>query len=140
MSLVRLRVRRSAMACLVIMVFVGCEKSAPPVPAKPAVEADSGGAEAAPAASVDEPLAVLAGTTLHRLDVEGMHCQGCADTISKRVQTLPGVKEVRVSFARKTAWVLVEDGSATRSAQIEKAVADAGYKARPASAPASGPA
>jgi copper chaperone len=129
MSLVHLRIRSCVMTCLMLLFAIGCKKSETAAPPKPVESTQPAGAAAAPAGVVDEPLVALAGTTLYQLDVQGMHCQGCADTITKKVQTVPGVKQARVSFNRKTAWVLVEASSPTRVPQIEKAVADAGYKA-----------
>jgi copper chaperone CopZ len=135
------RVRVVGIGCLLALVALGCGKSDSPSPSNPAVVVEAPKPASQPAVPVDQPLAALPGTVLYQYAVEGMHCQGCADTITKHVQTLPGVKQVRVSFARKTAWVMVEDGSPTSSAQIEQTVMTTGYRAKPlsSSAPASQP-
>jgi len=89
-----------------------------------------------PVVVVDEPLEAEAGTTLYELAVEGMHCQGCGDTITKKLASVPGVKQARVSFNLKTGWVLVESGSGTAAPQLVDAVKAAGYKATLSTRPA----
>ncbi len=127
-----------SIVCLVILAAAGCEKSdsPPPKPANPVEVIEAEGPTTVPAASSDEPLVAGAGARLYQLNVEGMHCQGCADFITRKLSEVPGVKQARASFARKTAWVLVNEGSPTDASQLEQAVVAAGYKTGPASAPA----
>lgn len=125
---------------LTILVVLGCEKSGAP-PAQPVDKTETAVPATQPAESSDEPSKAVPGTTLVQLDVEGMHCQDCGDTIARRLRALPGVKQARVSFNAKTGWVLIESGSATGGPQLLEAVGAAGYRATlaPASAPSSGP-
>ena len=121
---------------LVIVTAAGCGKSDSPPPAKPVEAIEATGSTAVTTASPDEPLVAEAGARLYQLNVEGMHCQGCGDFIAKKLGEVPGVKQARASFARKTAWVLVDEGSPTNASQLEQAVVATGYKVGPASAPA----
>ena len=42
------------------------------------------------------------------LEIEGMHCATCANTIEKELAKLKGVTKVSVSFAAKKAVVLYD--------------------------------
>ena len=66
------------------------------------------------------------------LTIEGMTCASCVARVEKALKTVPGVTEASVNPATERATVT---GSADPSALL-RAVADAGYDARPA-APAS---
>jgi Cu+-exporting ATPase len=57
-----------------------------------------------------------------------MHCATCAATIEKSLSHLAGVTGARVSFANETATVEY-DSAKLKLADLEKAVADAGYRA-----------
>ncbi|HSW46890.1 MAG TPA: heavy-metal-associated domain-containing protein [Phycisphaerae bacterium] len=97
----------------------GCQRSdAPPKPA--------GSSETTETTSTPEP-----GDRVIALALSGLHCQACADTISRRLGKLDGVREARASFDAKTAWVTVEAGGPAIQ-QLIAAVEDAGYKASPA--------
>ena len=61
--------------------------------------------------------------------IEGMTCQGCADTIRAAVAKIPGVQSVDVSLETKKAAV-VADPTQVPSQKIEAAIADAGYSAQ----------
>jgi copper chaperone CopZ len=144
MSLTRLQWLGCSISLLVILVAVGCEKSESPPPAKPVAKTEVPAPVAAPATrpaaeSPDEPLKAVQGTTLVQLDVQGMHCQGCGDTIAKKLKSLPGVKQARVSFNAKTGWVLLESSSATAGPQLLDAVKATGYKATLAAGSATQP-
>jgi len=65
------------------------------------------------------------------LNVEGMHCTGCADAIAARVGKLDGVRRVRVSFPAKTAWVMEEQTGGPGEATIVKTIEGLGYKVPP---------
>jgi Cu+-exporting ATPase len=56
-----------------------------------------------------------------------MHCATCAATIEKSLSHLAGVTGARVSFANETATVEY-DSAKLKLADLEKAVADAGYR------------
>jgi len=61
------------------------------------------------------------------LKIIGMHCAGCAATIEKSLSHLAGVTGARVSFANETATVEY-DSAKVKIADIEEAVANAGYR------------
>ncbi len=121
----RLAKRTLVISGLTMLFFGGCEKSEP-APPKPVEKTETA---SPPAESPDEPLTAAPGTTLIQLDVQGMHCQGCGDSVAKKLRSLSGVKQARVSFNRKTGWVLIESGSTTAGPQLLEAVAATGYKA-----------
>jgi len=61
------------------------------------------------------------------LKIIGMHCAGCAATIEKTLLHLGGVIGAKVSFADETATVKY-DPAKLKQADLEEAVADAGYQ------------
>ena len=63
--------------------------------------------------------------------IEGMSCQGCADTITAALGKIPGVESAKVSFRDKKA-VVVARTSQVPDEKILAAVAEAGYQGRPA--------
>ena len=63
-----------------------------------------------------------------RFRVEGMDCAGCARTVERAVAALDGAEAARVSFGN--ALLVVEGPVAPET--VERAVAAAGYRARPA--------
>jgi len=70
--------------------------------------------------------------------IEGMTCQGCADTITSALSQIPGVQSARVSLQDKQAVVVAREPDVPTE-RIVAAVAKAGYKARLASAAQSAP-
>ncbi len=66
-----------------------------------------------------------------RLQIQGMHCVGCAMTVDGALEDLPGVKSASTSYARQTAEVEYDEQKVTE-AQLIAAVEQAGYKAVPA--------
>lgn len=61
------------------------------------------------------------------VQVSGMHCNGCANTIEKVIKRIPGVVNARVDFSGQQA--LVEfDQTKCSSAQIPEAISKAGYE------------
>ncbi|MET1217187.1 heavy metal translocating P-type ATPase [Enterococcus faecalis] len=61
-------------------------------------------------------------------DIEGMSCASCAQTIEKAVNQLSGVQQAIVNLATEKLVVSYDDHQVT-SAEIIKAVTDAGYQA-----------
>jgi Zn2+/Cd2+-exporting ATPase len=57
--------------------------------------------------------------------VEGMDCASCAETIQKRVATLPGIRRATVNFAAARLDAEHEPGLAL--VEIERAIREAGY-------------
>lgn len=60
--------------------------------------------------------------------VEGMHCEGCASSIEKKLKATEGVEEVRVSHEKKEAWVKFDD-TKTSVARLRDAINSTGFKA-----------
>jgi P-type Cu+ transporter len=71
--------------------------------------------------------------TLH-LRLNGMSCASCASTIEQAIQSVPGVIECNVEFAREQATVQY-DAKQTNSEQIARAVTEVGYSAHLISEP-----
>jgi len=63
-----------------------------------------------------------------QLSVQGMSCASCVSTIEAGVRALPGVEDVAVNFAHKTADVDYDPTQAT-TRDIVQAVRDTGYRA-----------
>jgi copper chaperone CopZ len=61
--------------------------------------------------------------------IEGMHCQGCADSITTALAAIPGVQSARVSFADKRAVVLAKE-SDVPTEELLAAITAVGYQAR----------
>ncbi len=64
-----------------------------------------------------------------RLQIQGMHCVGCAMTVDGALEDLPGVKSASTSYARQTAEVEYDEQKVTE-AQLIAAIEQAGYKAK----------
>ena len=62
------------------------------------------------------------------IKVSGMTCQGCVRSVTRVLQTLPGVDAVEVSLERGEAAVKF-DPARTGAPALRKAVEDAGYGA-----------
>lgn len=62
----------------------------------------------------------------YSLTVEGMHCAACAETVTRALKSVKGVKSATVNFATERALVEIDDGADFR--ELMKAVESAGYK------------
>lgn len=62
------------------------------------------------------------------LRIEGMHCNGCADTIQALLSKEPGVKSASVSYEAREGRVLY-DPAATQVRRLIEALERAGYRA-----------
>lgn len=71
--------------------------------------------------------------------IEGMSCQGCADSITSALLQVPGVQSAKVSLADRRAVVLAK-GSEAPTERILAAIAAVGYKGRLVSTTESAPA
>jgi copper chaperone len=60
------------------------------------------------------------------LDVQGMSCQGCVDSVTRVLKATPGVREVRVSLNPGRAEVSY-DPAQTNVEALRGAIEDAGY-------------
>jgi copper chaperone CopZ len=59
--------------------------------------------------------------------IDGMHCEGCAQTITALVAQEPGVKQAEVSFAACEARILY-DPKTTGEEQLIAAIQKPGYR------------
>lgn len=78
----------------------------------------------------DEPLAAKDKEAIMALDVEGMTCNKCANTVGTCLTGIKGVEKARVSLDRKTAWIEFDPQSPPDVAAILAAIKEAGYKAK----------
>ena len=60
--------------------------------------------------------------------VEGMHCGGCASSVTKALKATEGVEDVRVSFEKGEAWVQYDDQKVTE-AKLRAVINSTGFKA-----------
>jgi copper chaperone len=65
------------------------------------------------------------------LQIEGMHCDGCAETIKALLDIEAGVKASSVSFKDGRARVLY-DPAVVNERKLVAAIEKSGYKAAPA--------
>jgi copper chaperone CopZ len=59
--------------------------------------------------------------------IEGMHCDGCAETIKGLLEKEPGVRMVQVSFAERQARTLY-DPQTTGEERIVRAIEKPGFR------------
>ncbi len=64
-----------------------------------------------------------------RLELEGMHCNGCATTIENTLKDLKGTEYAHASFDSAYALLSI-DTNQTGTAEIVKAVEKKGYKVK----------
>lgn len=64
-----------------------------------------------------------------RLQVDGMHCQGCVDAITDKVSRVDGVVDCRVSLESRQADVAVR--ASTAAPLVQQAIEKLGYKVTP---------
>lgn len=62
------------------------------------------------------------------LAVENMTCRACPITVRKSLQKVPGVRDVRIDFDRRTATVTFDPRRLSVEA-LQRATANAGYPA-----------
>ena len=62
------------------------------------------------------------------LNIKGMTCMGCVNSVTRVLKAMPGVNEANVTLEPSRATVQY-DGAATNAAQLKQAVEDAGYDA-----------
>lgn len=63
------------------------------------------------------------------LQIEGMHCAGCAQSVEKSLSGVHGVKEASVNLVTEKALIEFDKGAVDEKA-LRKAVQDAGYDIR----------
>jgi copper chaperone len=64
-----------------------------------------------------------------RMQVDGMHCQGCVDAITDKVGRVDGVVDCRVSLENRQADVAVRQADAGPA--VQRAIEKLGYKVTP---------
>jgi len=79
-----------------------------------------------PAARTPQPAAQVVHATL---EIEGMDCAACATAVENKLKAIAGVRKAAVSYEHKRAEVEYDPRLATLS-QVERAIQDAGYRAR----------
>jgi copper chaperone len=67
-------------------------------------------------------------TTTTIIKVEGMHCEGCASSVEKKLKATEGVEEVRIDLPKKEAWVKYDDQKVT-VAKLREVINSTGFKA-----------
>lgn len=63
------------------------------------------------------------------LKSEDIHCQMCADKIKQALQQVDGVVKVKVSVAKKTMAVSIDEKTTVTSDMLIDALKNTGYKA-----------
>lgn len=63
-----------------------------------------------------------------KLNIEGMHCEGCSTRLQKVLNNQDGVEDAKVSLEEKEA-IIKYDESQTNVDSLKEAVEDAGFKA-----------
>ncbi|HXX92612.1 MAG TPA: heavy metal translocating P-type ATPase, partial [Planctomycetota bacterium] len=62
------------------------------------------------------------------VDIRGMHCAGCVQTVEEAVRQVGGVREANVNFASERATLEIDPGSFQAPA-LQQALRDRGYRA-----------
>lgn len=78
--------------------------------------------------SFGSALAAHSTTTTTIIKVEGMHCEGCASSVEKKLKATEGVEEVRIDLPKKEAWVKYDDQKVT-VAKLREVINSTGFKA-----------
>ncbi len=94
-----------------------------------AVESSQPAAEASTASVPDLPVAE--GQSSLRLAIEGMHCDGCAAGVAKRLKAVDGVVDCTVSFEADQAVVVYDPSTTDAAALAAAAIGDTGYAVSP---------
>ena len=63
---------------------------------------------------------------MEKIKIEGMSCQHCVMSVTKALESIPGVKSLKVDLVKGEATF--ENTRNVPMANIRKAVEDAGYK------------
>ncbi len=67
--------------------------------------------------------------TKEQFTISGMHCNGCAERITKMLENIEGVRSADVSFGDEQTAIEFDREQATLL-QMREAVEKAGYKAK----------
>lgn len=61
------------------------------------------------------------------IEVKGMTCDGCVRSVTRALESVPGVEKADVSLEKNLAVVVYETGRATET-DLRAAVEEAGYE------------
>lgn len=61
-----------------------------------------------------------------QINIEGMSCNGCINSVTNVLKAIPGVGSVEVSLEQKRA-IVAYDPARCNTAQFKAAIEDAGY-------------
>jgi copper chaperone len=112
---------RLAPALLAAILLLPSARAAGPVRAgEPGLTADP--AQGKPAATDVKPADAKV-----TIPVGGMSCGGCVNTITGKLQQIPGVKAVEVNLEKKRAFVTYDAAKVSAKALVE-AIRDAGFE------------
>ena len=87
------------------------------------------GAKLATDGTLKDAPAPVAATDRTILQVNGMMCQGCVDSVAKAIAALDGVREVEVNLQNKLVWVVLDSPNAVSDDKLVDAVEKAGFDA-----------
>ena len=62
------------------------------------------------------------------ISIQGMHCAGCANKVTRRLQAVSGVATAKTDAPSSTAWATAKVGAAPSPKAMWEAVEAAGYK------------
>ena len=65
-----------------------------------------------------------------QLQVEDLHCEMCAQTVSEALQKVPGVNKVKVNLSQKKVTVAIANDLEITVESLIKALAPTGYQAQ----------
>lgn len=71
---------------------------------------------------------MFGGTEKKSLTVEGMTCGHCEQRVEKAVGQIDGVKKVKASHTDQTVEIAYKKGTPISDTDIEKAIAELGFK------------
>lgn len=79
--------------------------------------------------TLNDAPALVATNDRTMLQVNGMMCQGCVDSVTKALAALDGVRDVEVNLQSKLAWVVLDSPNAVSDDILIDAVKKAGFDA-----------
>ncbi len=65
-----------------------------------------------------------------RLEIEGMSCQSCVNSITEALRATPGVEDVVVTLEPQRAEVKLKSAGAPTAEELIKVITDLGYTAK----------
>jgi copper chaperone CopZ len=97
------------------------------------VACDGGGTSS----TAEAPKAMIPAAYTKTFSVKGMHCEGCAKTVAKKVKAVEGVADCTVDLQGERATVGMDDAKRTQS--VIDVVKKLGYQVEPIDAPSPAP-